>query len=29
MKVMGAVLKEFGAGRAEMRILTPIIGKGL
>lgn len=29
MKVMGAVLKEFGAGRAEMRFLTPLIGKGL
>ncbi|MEQ1874169.1 MAG: putative quinol monooxygenase [Ilumatobacteraceae bacterium] len=29
MKVMGSVLKEFGDGRAEMRFLTPISGKGL
>lgn len=29
MKVMGAVLKEYGAGRADMRFLTPISGKGL
>lgn len=29
MKVMGAVLKEYGAGRAEMRFLTPLVGKGL
>ena len=29
MKVMGSVLKEFGAGRADMRFLTPISGKGL
>ena len=29
MKIMGSVLKEFGADSAEMRILTPITGKGL
>ncbi len=29
MKVMGGVLKEYGAGRADMRFLTPISGKGL
>lgn len=29
MKLMGAVLKQYGAGRAEMQILTPISGKGL
>ena len=29
MKVLGGILKEFGAGRPEMQMLTPIIGKGL
>lgn len=29
MKAMGPILKEYGAGRAEMQILTPLIGKGL
>ena len=29
MKVMGSVLKQYGDGRAEMRFLTPISGKGL
>ena len=29
MKKVGAIMKEFGAGRPEMQMLTPIIGKGL
>jgi hypothetical protein len=28
-KVLGGILTEFGAGRPEMQMLTPIIGKGL
>ena len=29
MKVLGAILKEYGDGRPDMQVLTPLIGKGL
>ncbi|MGB8861292.1 MAG: antibiotic biosynthesis monooxygenase [Ilumatobacteraceae bacterium] len=29
MKLLGGILKEFGDGRPEMHMLTPLAGKGL